>query len=235
MRSIPLSLITLVSLSAFAFAPVLAGEAEDSVNKFFLDYQSRVRAAKDMTELTPYLSKNRVEQITNDRTKLPPAEFKMMFEMIKMMVPTKCQIVKTEIKGQECNIQCTADGSVDPIFGDMNKSGKTKETTTGNIHLVKEGANWKLEKESWKSSFVSSDGAAAPQDGNAKSCDDKGVTSDSSGNSTGIPDSGNSAGVADAGNALDSSGAAASAPNGGTVNGVTVTGGEVIAKPDSIK
>ena len=57
MRFIPLSLITLVSLSAFAFAPARAGEAEDSVNKFFLDYQSRVRAAKDMTELTPYLSK----------------------------------------------------------------------------------------------------------------------------------------------------------------------------------
>lgn len=196
MRFIPLSLITLVSLSAFAFAPARAGEAEDSVNKFFIDYQSRVRAAKDMTELTPYLSKNRVEQITHDRAKLPPAEFKMMFEMIKMMIPSKCQIVKTEIKGEDCNIQCTADGSADPIFGDMNKSGKTKETTAGNIHLVKEGGNWKLEKESWKSSIVSSDGATAPEDSSATS---------------------------------------ASAPNSSTVNGVTVTGGEVIAKPDSIK
>lgn len=207
MRFIPLSLVTLISLSLLSMAPARAGQSEDAVNKFFLDYQKRVQAAKDMTELTPYLSKNRVEQITRDRAKLPPAEFKMMFEMVKMMMPTKCQIVKTEINGDDCNIQCTADGSADPIFGAMKQAGKTKETTTGNIHLVKESGNWKLEKESWKSCIVSSDGATSPD-----------ATSTSASTSD-TPSTNDVTSTSDA----------------STVNGVTVSGGEVSPNPGTDK
>lgn len=215
MRFIPLSLVTLISLSLLSMAPARAGQSEDAVNKFFLDYQKRVQAAKDMTELTPYLSKNRVEQITRDRAKLPPAEFKMMFEMVKMMMPTKCQIVKTEINGDDCNIQCTADGSADPIFGAMKQAGKTKETTTGNIHLVKESGNWKLEKESWKSSIVSSDGATsldATSTSTATSTSDVTSTSDTPSTSD-----------------------VTSKSDASTVNGVTVSGGEVSPNPGTDK
>ncbi len=89
----------------------------------------------------------------------------------------------------------------------MNKSGKTKETTTGNIHLVKEGGNWKLEKESWKSSVFSSDGAAVPDD--------------SAVNSATAPDA----------SAVSNT----TASDTSAVNGVTVNGGEVTAKPGNIK
>lgn len=178
------SLIT-ISLAALlgSSAGAAYAQTEQDPAKFYTEFHAKMRDAKSVLEILPYMAADKVKQIKDDEAKMTKQQFTGMFEFIKMMSPSKVQIVKTEPgKADDCLLSLTADGQDDPLFGQMVKDGKMKETTTGTVHLIKEGGNWKIEKESWKSSAVSSDSASAPDSTSATD------TNDAGGAMTRIPD-----------------------------------------------
>lgn len=133
-------------------------QTEQDPAKFYTEFHGKMRDAKSVLEILPYMAADKVKQIKSDEATMTKQQFTGMFEFIKMMSPSKVEIVKTEMKADgDCLLSLTANGENDPLFGQMVKDGKMKETTTGTVHLIKEGANWKIEKESWKSSATSSD------------------------------------------------------------------------------
>jgi len=101
----------------------------------YLAYRTAFTQAKTIDELVPWMSKERATDIA----KTPAGERKEMFEMIKMMDDhTNIKVVKETptAKGADLQVEAASDG------------GKSK--ATGVITMVKEGAAWKIDRESWK-------------------------------------------------------------------------------------
>ena len=101
----------------------------------YLAYRTAFTKAKTIDELVPWMSKERAADIA----KTPAGERKEMFEMIKMMDDhTNIKVVKETptAKGADLQVEAASDG------------GKSK--ATGVITMVKEGAAWKIDRESWK-------------------------------------------------------------------------------------
>lgn len=135
-RTFRVAVTTLVVLaialtaSTFAQAPT-----PGSASEFYLQYRKVFDAAAKVEELLPYMSAATKKQVEST----PAAERADMFEMIKMMGEiTNIKIVKEARSANGATLTVEA---LDP----------EKAKTTGTIEIVKEGAAWKLGKESWKS------------------------------------------------------------------------------------
>ena len=194
---------------------------------FFKQYHDALLAADSIEKVMPYLTEARIKQINGDKAKMPQKEFTMMFSFIKEMTPKRAEIVNTELgKAGDCTINLTAPSEDDPIFGGMVKAGKLKETTKGTVHLVKEGGSWKVEKESWKSSAISSDAETAGSPGD-KPADS--ATAGNSGNPAPPPGfGGDCCSGAAPGATSQGEGAGPSADNS-----VSVKGGSMTVRPDN--
>jgi hypothetical protein len=102
---------------------------------FYLAYRGAFTKAKTIEELVPWMSKERASEIA----KTPAGERKEMFEMVKMMDDhTNIKVIKETPTAKGADLQVEA----------MSGGGKSK--STGVITLVKEGAAWKVDQESWK-------------------------------------------------------------------------------------
>ena len=125
-------LIVFVVLSGVS----LVAQAEQTASQFYTEYRAAFDKAKAVEDILPYMSASRRKQVEST----PAEERKKMFGMIKIMgALTNVKIVK-EAR--------TADGAT--LTVEALDSDKAK--TTGTITLVKEGAAWKIDKESFKSS-----------------------------------------------------------------------------------
>ncbi len=101
----------------------------------YLAYRTAFTKAKTIDELVPWMSKERAADIA----RTPAGERKEMFDMIKMMDDhTNIKVVKETptAKGADLQVEAASDG------------GKSK--ATGVITMAKEGAAWKVDRESWK-------------------------------------------------------------------------------------
>jgi hypothetical protein len=122
-----LALLTVVCL-----APAPHAQAK-TAKEFYQEYVAAFAKAKTIEDILAYMAAENRKQAEAT----PKAERDKMFEMIKLFGHTDIKILKEE-KG--------ADGStilsVEGIDSDKQKS-------TGQITIVKEGAAWKIGKESW--------------------------------------------------------------------------------------
>ena len=126
---------------AFVLAAAVHGSTQTPAATYktgadaYLAYRAAFAKAKTIDELLPWMSKERVSQIT----KTPAGERKEMFDMIKMMDDhTNIKVIKETptAKGADLQVEAMSDG------------GKAK--ATGVITMAKEGAAWKIDQESWK-------------------------------------------------------------------------------------
>lgn len=207
-----------------AESAMVSNKMPDDPTAFFKQYHDALRAADSIEKVMPYLTEARVKQINGDKAKMTAQEFTMMFSFIKEMTPRRTEIVSTEMgKDGDCTINLTAPAEDDPIFGGMVKAGQLKETTRGTVHLVKEGGGWKVEKESWKSSAVSSD---ADSSKSSEAADKADGTAGGSGNALPAGFGGDCCSGAEPG---ANSAAAGAAPE----SGVSVKGGSMTVRPDN--
>src|SRR5262245_47492806 len=122
--------LLLVSLVA---QPVLA--QTETASQFYMRYRAAFDKAKKIEDLTPFLSKKSLDMVMGT----PAVGRGKFFEMMKMMGSiTDVKIVK-ETK--------TAEGAMLAV----EALDPDKKKTTGNVEVVKEGADWKLGNENWSS------------------------------------------------------------------------------------
>jgi hypothetical protein len=117
---------------ALAAPPIAgAGQAPQSATEVYQAYRKVLAKAQKIEDLLPMMGASRRAQVE----KTPADERKMMFEMVKEMTAEQgdVKVVKetATANGAELAVQA--------------KNG------TGTVTLVKEGAGWKVDKESWKS------------------------------------------------------------------------------------
>jgi hypothetical protein len=122
----------LALLTIACFAPSLAAQAK-TATQFYQEYVAAFAKAKSIDEILPYMAAENRKQVEAT----PKAERDKMFELIKMMGHTDIKVVKEE-KGADGSTVLSVEG----VDSDKKKS-------TGQITIVKEGAAWKIGKESW--------------------------------------------------------------------------------------
>lgn len=106
-----------------------------SAGEFYLAYRVAFDRATSIDELLPWVATGRREQIA----KAPASERKEAFAMIKMFDDrTDVKVVKETPSAGGAELQ------VEGI------SAESRAKATGVITLVKEGAAWRIERESWK-------------------------------------------------------------------------------------
>jgi len=110
--------------------------------------------AKTYEDVTPYLTQKTVKDMKNT----PAQDRTMMFGMMKELCPKDVHIVSSKVDGAKANLQLVI-GDGKPVVTDNPLVGKIKDETKGEVNLVVENGEWKIEKESWKSNSVSVDSA----------------------------------------------------------------------------
>ena len=154
-----------------------AGTSSRTPSQIYLNFHEKMLVASSVDELCPMFAAKRVEQIKSDEEKLPPAQIKAMFQFMQKVSPRKVRILGEAITNDTCTLTLDAPGCKDPIFaapslavdaslasspesspetGASTASARGAQTfkkkgTTGKISMVREGGQWKIEKESWMS------------------------------------------------------------------------------------
>jgi Na+-translocating ferredoxin:NAD+ oxidoreductase RnfG subunit len=124
--------LTMVCITAVA---TMAMAQTKTATDFYLEYRQAFDKATKVEEIMPYLAKARQEQIQET----PAAERADMFELMKMLGVLKdLKIVKETKTAAGYDLEATA------VDGDGSPS-------TGTIHIVMEGKDMKVDKESWAS------------------------------------------------------------------------------------
>jgi hypothetical protein len=122
-------------LMVLASAPTLA--LQQTASQFYLGYRAAFAKAKSIDDLLPFMSQERVEQVKAT----PAADRAQMFEMIKMMdTVTDVKVVKETKSAKGATL------SVEGLDEHQKKA-------TATVELIKEGAAWKLDKETWSGSM----------------------------------------------------------------------------------
>ena len=126
-----------IACASFAFAaeekPTTLPADGGEPGKAYLDY---CKAMKDGNKdvLKKLVSAERAKQMDSP-------DFAKMFPMIQSMMAKDIKITGGTMTSKEANL--TAEGK-DPMMGGVTK---------GEIHMVLEDKQWKVEKDSWKSSM----------------------------------------------------------------------------------
>lgn len=115
-----------------------AMSAEKTPSEVYKEIHAQELAASKYEALLVVRSKR---SIAKDEPK-SPEETKMMFGLLKIMMPKKVEVTGEEIKGDEAFVHVTA-----PPGPDESPSTKT----TGVVVLFKENGVWKLDSEKWES------------------------------------------------------------------------------------
>ena len=106
-----------------------------TATEFYMSYLAAMGKAKKVEELVPFMTAEHKKQMEST----PAAERAQLFEMIKMMQPSKVKVLKETPQ---------ADGSVVISAEGVNSDNKK---ATGKITIVKEGGAWKISEDSWSS------------------------------------------------------------------------------------
>ena len=123
----------IVALCATVALCVPVAAQSKTASQFYMDYRTAFDRASKIDDVLPYMSKQRADQVAAT----PADERAKMFEMIKMFGHTDIKVLKEEK---------SADGGVVLSVEGVDSD---KKTSTGQITIVKEGAAWKIGKESW--------------------------------------------------------------------------------------
>lgn len=104
--------------------------------------------AKDIDSLKPYLSQNAIAKIKAS----PESDRPMMFGMMQAMTPHKLHVDSEKIDGSTATLSVS----------EQSTANEMTEKTTGTIQLVREGNDWKIEKEAYDSKSTSTSSSPAP-------------------------------------------------------------------------
>jgi Domain of unknown function (DUF4878) len=128
--------LTVALCAAMALLNPVAAQTK-TASQFYMEYRAAFDKAAKIDDVLPYMSKHRADQVAAT----PADERAKMFEVIKMIgTVTDVKILK-EAKTPE-GVTLTVE-ALDP----------DKKKTTGTVKVIKEGGEWKLDGESWKSSL----------------------------------------------------------------------------------
>ena len=134
MRSRQLATRSILVLLTVVFLASPATNAQGkTAQQFYQEYVAAFARAKTIEDILPFMAAENRKQAEAT----PKAERDKMFEMIKMFGHTDIKVVKEE-KGENGSTVLSVEG----VDSDKQKS-------TGQITIVKEGAAWKIGKESW--------------------------------------------------------------------------------------
>jgi hypothetical protein len=137
MRSPRLARFVIVSLLLACTASIAIAQQPQTASQFYMKYRAAFDKAKTIDEILPFMAKENRAQAEAT----PAADRAKMFELVKMMNKlTGVKILKEDR---------AADGSVTLTVEGIDED---KKKNTGKVSIVKEGADWKLGKESWSNS-----------------------------------------------------------------------------------
>lgn len=159
-RIVTLSLVA--SGLAMSLLPQISYSAEATKatpEAVYKRYHQAMVNAKVYTDVTPYLTKATVKEMTAT----PAEERKMMFGMLVELCPKDVNVVSSTVEGDKANLKLVV-GDGKPVFSENPLVGKTKEETKGEVLMVLEDGEWKIEKEKWKTNSTSADATPAPAD-----------------------------------------------------------------------
>jgi hypothetical protein len=134
-----ISVLTVMLLATFSLS-LFAAEAEEpkalpadggEPGKVYMEYCKAMKDGK-VDDLKKLVSAERAKQMEDP-------EFPKMFAMVQELMAKDIKITGGKMTSKEATL--TAEG----------KDGMTGEPTKGEIHMVLEGKEWKVEKDSWKS------------------------------------------------------------------------------------
>src|SRR4029453_41706 len=123
-----LALLTVVFL-----APAATKAQGKTAQQFYQEYVAAFAKAKTIDDILPFMAAENRKQAEAT----PKAERDKMCERIKMFGHTDIKVLKEE-KGADGSTVLSVEG----VDSDKKKS-------TGQVTIVKEGAAWKIGKESW--------------------------------------------------------------------------------------
>jgi len=125
---------TILALLTVVFLAAATTKAQGkTVQQFYQEYVAAFAKAKTIDDILPFMAAENRKQAEAT----PKAERDKMFEMIKMFGHTDIKVIKEE-KGADGSTVLSVEG----VDAD-------KQTSTGQVTIVKEGAAWKIGKESW--------------------------------------------------------------------------------------
>jgi len=136
-----------------ALAVLLAGAAiagEASPTTVYLEYHKALQTAQAIDAVASFMSKK-----VNDEIQTTPADMKpMMFGMIKDLTPKVVQVTSEKIDGDHATLTLATSDSSQEAAPTKAALPNAQEKTEGSVTLVRESGSWKIDKESWKSSTV---------------------------------------------------------------------------------
>jgi hypothetical protein len=155
------SLSLLISGLAICMFPSLSSgaDAKATPESVYNKYHQAMVNAKTFEDVTPFLTAKGVKEMKDT----PAEERTMMFSFIKDTCPKDVHVVSSKVEGEKANLKLIV-GDGKPVFMDRPLVGKTKEETKGEVSMVIENGEWKIDKESWKTSSVSADETPPPAD-----------------------------------------------------------------------
>ncbi len=138
-------------------AAAFAADAKVTPESVFIKYHQTLLNAKSVDDVTPFMCAGRVKEVQST----PAEDRAMMFSFIKETCPKDVHIVSAKVDGDKANLKLVV-GDGKPQILDRPLIGKVKEETAGECAMVMENGEWKVDKESWKSSSVSVDSSGNP-------------------------------------------------------------------------
>lgn len=155
------SLSLLISGLAICLFPSMSfgADAKATPESVYNKYHRAMVNAKTFEDVTPFLTAKTVKEMKDT----PAQERTMMFGVIKDICPKEVHVVSSKIEGEKANLKLIV-GDGKPVFIERPLVGKTKEETKGEVNMVIENGEWKVDKESWKTNSVSADATPPPAD-----------------------------------------------------------------------
>ena len=128
MRLTPLALVLSAVVTVAAAQP-----ANQTASEFYTTYRAALAKANAIEDLAPMMSKEMKAQVETT----PKAERPKMFEFVKEMSKSMTGVKVVKETKTDDGVMLT----VEAMDG--------KEKMAGQVKIVKEGAAWKMGKESW--------------------------------------------------------------------------------------
>lgn len=138
-------------------AASFAADAKATPESVYMKYHSVLINAKTVDDVTPFMVSGRVKEVQAT----PKEERAMFFSFIRDTCPKDVHIVSSKIDGDTASLKLIV-GDGKPQILERPMLGKVKEETVGTCTMVMQDGEWKVDKESWKSSSVSVDSEGTP-------------------------------------------------------------------------
>lgn len=142
--------LSIVSFPSLSFADEAAKSIPAPVTVFEKYHEAFINA-KTYEDVLPFM----VQKVVKEMKATPADERKMMFGFLQSMAPKKINVVSTKIEGDVATLKLAivipaGKGEDKGLFGNS-----MKEETTGEVRMVVENGEWKVEKEKWNTKMTS--------------------------------------------------------------------------------